>query len=178
MPTIISHAVVALATGKTILISPDKKVLIAGMICSMLPDADVIGFRFGIAYESLWGHRGITHSFFFAFLLSMLTTFLLFYDKNTSKEIIMNSFLFLFVATALHPILDACTNGGHGVALLAPFYNERFFAPWRPINVSRFGLDAFRGAYGLQVILSELMWIWIPSLFLWLTANFLKNNKA
>ncbi len=176
MPTIISHALVAFTAGKSVLKSPDKKILVAGMICSMLPDGDVIGFRFGIPYESMWGHRGFTHSFFFAFLLSIMVTFLIFYGKKTSKEITVNTFFFLFLATALHPVLDAFTNGGYGVALLAPFSNERFFAPWRPINVSRFGLNAFRGGYGIQVILGEIKWVWIPSFFLWFITDFLKKE--
>ena len=33
---------------------------------SLLPDADVIGFRFGVRYEDTWGHRGATHSLTFA----------------------------------------------------------------------------------------------------------------
>src|SRR5262245_9079118 len=36
---------------------------------SLLPDADVIGFRFGVAYAAPWGHRGATHSLAFAVLL-------------------------------------------------------------------------------------------------------------
>ena len=27
-------------------------------MCAVLPDADVLAFRFGIPYESVWGHRG------------------------------------------------------------------------------------------------------------------------
>src|ERR1044071_302595 len=33
---------------------------------SMLPDADVIGFAFGVRYGDPWGHRGATHSFVFS----------------------------------------------------------------------------------------------------------------
>ena len=35
---------------------------------SMLPDADVIGFSFGVRYGDPWGHRGATHSLTFAFV--------------------------------------------------------------------------------------------------------------
>lgn len=30
--------------------------------CSVLPDADSIGFHAGVPYGALWGHRGMTHS--------------------------------------------------------------------------------------------------------------------
>jgi hypothetical protein len=36
------------------------------VFCSVLPDIDVVGFRFGIHYADLWGHRGMTHSLLFA----------------------------------------------------------------------------------------------------------------
>jgi len=29
---------------------------------SLLPDADVYGFRLGVKYADPWGHRGATHS--------------------------------------------------------------------------------------------------------------------
>ena len=32
----------------------------------MLPDADVFGLLVGIPYDSMFGHRGLTHSLLFA----------------------------------------------------------------------------------------------------------------
>src|SRR5690348_7405010 len=40
--------------------------MIGWSLLSMLPDADVIGFSLGVAYDAPWGHRGATHSFVFA----------------------------------------------------------------------------------------------------------------
>jgi inner membrane protein len=42
------------------------KLLVLAAVCSVFPDIDVIGFKFGITYGSQWGHRGFTHSFFAA----------------------------------------------------------------------------------------------------------------
>src|SRR5438270_9121496 len=39
---------------------------VLAVICSVLPDIDVAGFRLGIHYQDLWGHRGMTHSLLFA----------------------------------------------------------------------------------------------------------------
>lgn len=36
-----------------------------GVVCSMIPDLDVIGLAFGVRYGDPWGHRGMTHSIFF-----------------------------------------------------------------------------------------------------------------
>ena len=35
---------------------------LASIACSILPDADVLGFSLGIPYEYLLGHRGFFHS--------------------------------------------------------------------------------------------------------------------
>ena len=63
MASAFSHAVAALSIG-TCFYRPEipKRVWVAGALCSVLLDIDVIGFRFGIHY----GHRGFTHSLAFA----------------------------------------------------------------------------------------------------------------
>src|SRR5688572_16647381 len=38
---------------------------------SMLPDADVLAFRFGIPYHDQFGHRGFSHSLLVAFLFGV-----------------------------------------------------------------------------------------------------------
>ena len=58
--------------------------------------------------------------------------------------------------------MDTLTNGGLGVALFAPFSNERYFFPWTPIVVSPFGVGNFLSERGVRVILSELKWVWLP----------------
>ena len=74
--------------------------------------------------------------------------------------------IFFFLLSASHGILDAFTNGGLGVALLSPFDNARYFFPWRPIVVSPIGINAFFSKWGLMVIKSEVLWIWLPSLLM------------
>ena len=73
MASLISHAVAALGIG-TIFARPQipKRVWVIGAVCSILPDIDVIGFRFGIRYGDFWGHRGFTHSLLFASILATL----------------------------------------------------------------------------------------------------------
>ena len=69
---------------------------------------------------------------------------------------------YFFIVTASHGILDAMTDGGLGVAFLAPFDNSRYFFPWRPVMVSPIGVAPFFSRYGLNVLLSEIVWIWEP----------------
>jgi inner membrane protein len=67
---------------------------------------------------------------------------------------------FLFACVVSHGLLDACTNGGRGVAIFSPFDKRRLFFPWRPIEVSPIGhLD-------ISVLVSELRWVWLPFLSL------------
>ncbi len=70
MPTVITHAAVPLCFGAGLglkVIPP--RLLFAGVVLAMLPDADVLAFKFGVAYGNVFGHRGFTHSLLFAFVL-------------------------------------------------------------------------------------------------------------
>lgn len=169
MPTVFSHAISAFALGKVL--RQNWPLLLLGMFCAMLPDGDVIGFNLGIPYGSLFGHRGFTHSPFFAFLLAALLT-VVFYRKAPNKVLI---FIYLFLCTASHGVLDAMTSGGKGIAFLAPFSEERFFMPYRPIKVSPIGLSRFLSEWGLKVMKSEFLYIWIPS-FLLIGLSYLMNR--
>jgi inner membrane protein len=131
-----------------------------GVVCSMLPDLDVVGFRFGVPYGHLLGHRGLSHSMAFAVFLSACLTWLLPIAAQASR---MMLFGFLFLSTVSHGILDALTSGGLGVAFFAPFENSRYFFPWRPIRVSPISVSAFLSATGVRVLRSELQWIWLPA---------------
>ena len=165
MASAFSHAIAAIAIGKVnIQAIKTWRYWLLGAFCAVIPDADAIGFWMGVPYDSMWGHRGITHSFFFALLLAF-TVMILFYrnEKIFSRQwwLLMITF---FMATASHPILDACTNGGLGVAFFAPFENSRYFFPWQVIQVSPISVTRFFSERGLIVLESEFVYIWIPSL--------------
>jgi inner membrane protein len=79
----------------------------------VVPDVDLIGFRFGIHYGDFWGHRGFTHSLLFAAMVAILATVLALTDKlpELSRAWLCT---YLFIATASHGLLDSMTNGGSG----------------------------------------------------------------
>jgi inner membrane protein len=58
------------------------------------------------------------------------------------REGMGTAYLTLAAAAASHPLLDMLTDGGLGVALLAPLSWERLFFPVRPIPVSPIGVKA------------------------------------
>lgn len=158
MPTILSHAIAAAAAGHA---CSERRLptrfWVWTAVCSMLPDADVIGFAYGIRYADMLGHRGLSHSFFFAALVGVIVA-ALYGDRRQRLRLTA----YFAAITASHALLDALTDGGLGVALFAPFSNERYFFPWRPIAVSPIGARFF-SSRGLSVLISELQWIWIPS---------------
>jgi inner membrane protein len=134
---------------------------VVGAACAMAPDCDVLGFRFGIRYGDLFGHRGFTHSIFFAALLATVALGAVALGNKTARQP-RAVWLYLFLATGLHGFFDALTNGGLGIAFFAPFDNSRYFFPWQPIEVSPFGA-AFFSARGVEVLMSELVWVWLPA---------------
>jgi inner membrane protein len=159
MPTIISHPVVALALRPWLGRRPlPWSVVAAGAIGAVLPDLDTIGFAFHVPYGSTFGHRGFTHSIVFALLTAIAAAVVLRGDRRT--------FAFVFLCTLSHPLLDALTNGGRGVAFFSPFSNHRYFFPWRPIEVSPIG------RFDPAVFLSELRWVWLPCIVVAVMARF------
>jgi inner membrane protein len=166
MPSVLSHAVAALGIGACFY-RPGipSRVWVAGAVCSMLPDIDVVGFRLGIRYGDFWGHRGFTHSLAFAALLAG-TMLILAFPSGVPNLSRLPLWCYLFLATASHGFLDAMTDGGLGVAFLAPFDNTRYFFPWTPIRVSPIGISRFFSVRGLAVIQSEILWVWLPALAL------------
>ena len=71
MASAFSHAVAALGVSACFYKkSVPKRVWLIGAACAVIPDADVIGFQFGVRYGDFWGHRGFTHSILFAALLA------------------------------------------------------------------------------------------------------------
>ena len=161
MSTIFTHAAPALALrfglGKDIM---PRRLLICAVLCAMLSDLDVLGFRLGITYAAAWGHRGASHSLIFAFGLGLFAACL----APLLRCRAITAFVVISLAVLSHIALDAMTNGGLGVAAFWPWDETRHFLPWRPIRVSPFSLKAFLSARGAAILTSELLWVWLPCL--------------
>jgi len=150
----------------------------------MLPDVDVIGFSFGIRYDDMFGHRGFTHSLFFAAVVGALAAWRLSHPSHrpgsdlhqpASDLHFLALFLWFTAVTASHGLLDALTDGGRGIAFFAPISNHRYFFPWRPIQVSPIGAG-FLSPRGLHVLVSESVWIWLPSAIIAFSARVVRRR--
>lgn len=150
-----------------------------GAALSIVPDVDVIGFRFGMNGGELLGHRGFTHSLLFA---SLLATAILLLCRgrwsNARSHRRWLLWLYLFLATASHGVFDGFTNGGLGVAFFAPFDNSRYFFPMRPLRVSPIVATTFFTPESVAVTYSELVCIWIPSIVLIAAAYCRRSRRS
>jgi inner membrane protein len=159
MPTVLSHAVVALATAPWLRPRMRWPLLAAGTGCTMLPDADTLGRHLHVPALEL-AHRGATHSFVFALAAAAVVAWA---GRAAWREVpLRTAFAFLFLCVLSHPLLDMATSGGPGIALGWPFTDARLFFPWRPIAVSPLDADRFFGPRGLAVLASEARWLWAP----------------
>jgi inner membrane protein len=164
MASAFSHAIAAGALGAAFY-RPGwpGRFWILGAVCAVLPDADVLGVHVGIPFEGAMGHRGLSHSLLFAAGLAAVVVALGF---RRAPEGVSHArlWLYFFLATASHGVLDAITNGGPGIAFFAPLDDTRYFFPFRPVLVSPIGIRAFFSEWGWRVIQTELVWIWLPAL--------------
>jgi len=160
MPTILTHAAVlplAIGAGLGRDVIPGR-LLAAGVVAALLPDLDVLAFHVGVPYGAELGHRGFSHSWFVAAVIALIGAG----GRRALRTRFLTAFLFLFVSTASHGVLDAVTNGGLGIALFWPWSAERYFAPAPVIEVAPLSVARFFSARGWAVLQSELWWVWLP----------------
>ena len=137
----------------------DKRLLTAATILAALPDADALFIR-SIAYGSPFGHRGFTHSLFFAAVAGGAVAFVFLKMKWHGRRSVWTLALLFALVTASHGFFDAMTTGGLGVAFFAPFWNARYFFPFRPIPVAPLSAAGLFTARGLQLLAAEFGLIW------------------
>ena len=171
MASVFGHAIVGYTITKAASIKNYKWLLLLAILSSVLPDLDVLTFNFGIPYSHPFGHRGFTHSIVFAIIWAILLM-LLFGKQNRVLW-----FIVIFFSTVFHGILDAMTTGGKGIGFFIPFNNERFFFPFRPIQVSPLRIEKFFSEWGIQVILSEVKYILIPCIIVLLILRLIKKKS-
>ncbi len=160
MATCFSHPAIPLAIACWAPSLRRPSLLITASLLSAAPDLDAIGYFLGVPYEAWCGHRGCSHSLVFAFVVAALLARPLARRCEVPTRRVL---LFFWAAMASHGVVDMATNGGHGIALLWPFTEERFFWPWQPIEVAPLGIRAFFSQWGLEVLASEAVWMWLPA---------------
>ena len=172
MASLLGHSAVAIAAVRLAHrpASDRRRWYRLALLCSIVADFDVVFFLFGVSYDSFWGHRGFTHSIVFAAMMGAAAAAIAGWRMRTA--------LFFFALAVTHPLLDALTNGGLGVALFSPFDDGRFFLPFQPIEVSPLGIHGFISKRGLEVLASEVPVIFVPCALAIAIDAFLRRRRA
>jgi inner membrane protein len=161
MPSLITHTAIGVGAGLALADGTmPLRFYALSIVCAILPDADVLAFFLKIPYGHVLGHRGFCHSLTFAALAAIAVVVIFFPHNKGSSWFLFAGYFFALIA--LHDLLDAFTNGGLGIALLSPFDNHRYFFSFRPILVSPLSPAAFFSEWGLRVVVSEFLWVWVP----------------
>jgi inner membrane protein len=148
----ITHLAVGALGGRVLAGRPHLGAMLSLAALSLLPDADVLAFSFGLPYDHAFGHRGASHSLVFAALVGILAAS----AARLHGARPGRTGLIVGLTVATHPLLDALTDGGLGVALWWPLSAERIFFPVRPIPVAPLGWGML-GPRGVQVMLAEAL---------------------
>ncbi|MFT4533576.1 MAG: inner membrane protein [Saprospiraceae bacterium] len=176
MASVFGHAALAGAIGVALpKVLRRKGVILLGVLCSILPDLDVLSFNLGIPYHGFWGHRGMTHSIVFGAGFGLLVM-ILFHFRAELKDKLILAFYYMF-CTISHGVLDGMTTGGMGIAYFSPFDDGRYFLPFRMIKVSPIGISRFFNEWGLAVLKSEFIWIGTPCLIFVLMVFIVRKLK-
>jgi inner membrane protein len=163
MPTFIGHSLVALSLGASVprtflgramSLSAWLAVLV---LMSLLPDLDVLMLRW-LPYAHPLSHRGLSHSLFFALIAAGCLTLACSLAGLVHGRIrtLIPVWLVLAAALGSHGLLDACTDGGLGIALFSPLTFERYFFPLRPLPVTCLSPAGLLSPYMLHVYTVEL----------------------
>jgi inner membrane protein len=120
----LSHIILGAAIGEAILgKKAGRKAMFYGALAGNLPDIDVIGILFLSDSQQLLFHRGITHSFLFVILISVLLGWLFKRWFKYSPISWINWTCLFFIAMLSHVLLDSLT--AYGTGLFEPFSNYR-----------------------------------------------------
>lgn len=121
----LTHVVLGAAIGEAMLgKSIGKKGMLWGALANSLPDVDVIANAFTNPVDALLIHRGITHSFFFAIVISPLLAYVFFKSLIRQGITFKHWLSFFLIAIIAHDLIDTCTC--YGTGLLEPFSQKRF----------------------------------------------------
>ncbi|GAC1575447.1 MAG: hypothetical protein NVS3B5_06460 [Sphingomicrobium sp.] len=143
MPLPLTHALVPVAGFVAVAQRPISGRLMAiAMIVAMMPDVDgPLSQLIGISHQSIYSHRGFTHSFFIALLFGTMAA--AFHRRLRVQP--LTAAVVVGAAMASHGLLDMMTNSGRPVAYLWPLSSARLFADWRPIPGSGAQLSSLLG---------------------------------
>lgn len=121
----LTHIVLGACIGEVLLDrKAGRKVMLWGALAQSVPDIDFIAGAWMPLTSELMAHRGFTHSFLFAGMISFLLA-LIAVRWHKKDAISLNRWLIFFlIEIGVHLFLDSMNN--YGIGWLEPFSDQRF----------------------------------------------------
>ena len=147
--------------------------LVAFVALALLPDADLALVALGACDNGACGHRGASHSLFFAIAIGLLAGL----AARRLRWPVVRTVVAATFAVASHAMLDALGAGGRGLPLLWPFSDARFTSPIRIFPDAPRGLALLSGpgltnvAIEVAVFLPVVLFAVWPRIAGWLSAR-------
>jgi len=174
MPSIPTHLLVGAALGQAAAqpMRSDWRFWTAALVCSALPDVDVIDSRL-TCNMGFVGHRGMTHSILFAALVELR-------PRCFSVEA-ERSFCGMLLCC-----FDDCVSWFSGCndkrrsgnCVLLAVRSDAILFPWKPILVSADWTRAISSQRGAAVLGSEIIYVWLPALAIGLRFMDCENDRG
>ena len=132
MPLSTTHALVPVAAAIAVSRPLAHWRLVAfAAVAAMAPDLDALANpMFGLQADSIYSHRGFTHSLFIAMGAGILAAII----HRRLRVRPLTAAAVVGGAMASHGLLDMVSDTGLPVAILWPFSSARLYADWRPIH--------------------------------------------
>jgi inner membrane protein len=121
------------------------------IVLATFPDLDLLSPLFGAGPQSVWVHRGASHSLTVA--LAAAVVGFQFLDRRRGGA---RTFLVALSAAASHPLLDMLTQGSAGVMLLWPLSRSRYLSPISLLPASPLGPWLF-APHGVTLAVEEAL---------------------
>lgn len=135
MATFITHSL--FGAGAAYAISQpqqlSRRFIVLSTFCQWVPDVDTLTYLLPLAETHPLGHRGFTHSVFFACILAFVIVRLFYRQFTPVHRQYWGLSLWFFLATLSHGLLDALVDSKLGVAFFCPFDTQRYVFTWRPL---------------------------------------------
>lgn len=132
MPLSTTHALVPVAAAVAVSRPLAHWRLVAfAAVAAMAPDLDAIANPlFGLQANSIYSHRGFTHSLFVAMGAGIFAAAI----HRRLRVRPLTAAAVVGGAMATHGLMDMMTDSGSPVAILWPLSSTRLYADWRPIH--------------------------------------------
>jgi inner membrane protein len=132
-------------------------------LLASLPDFDVFAVACGVPDLGVFGHRGVSHSFFAAIVIGLVSGLV---GRRFGWPAVRTA-VAATLAVASHGVLDACGEGGRGIPLLWPLSDARFLSPWRVLPDAPRGLKMLSRPGLLDLAVEFVVFFPLTAFALW-----------